>query len=69
MIPGGPYELVGISSETLYADDGLVNGQTYYYTVSAVDAAGTQSPYSNEVSATPQHTIRYYVRLPIIMKQ
>ena len=68
-VPGGPYELVGTSSETVYADDGLVNGQIYYYTITAVDAAGTASPRSNEVSAIPQRTIRYYVRLPVILKQ
>lgn len=69
IMPGGPYELAGTSTETSYADSGLVNGQTYYYRVSAVDSVGTESPYSNEASAMPQRTIRYHVQLPIIMKK
>ncbi|MGO8672944.1 MAG: malectin domain-containing carbohydrate-binding protein, partial [Capsulimonadaceae bacterium] len=37
---------------TSYADTGLTNGSTYYYTVAAVDAYGTSAA-SNELSATP----------------
>ena len=40
------------SGAITYTDEGLVNGTTYYYEVSAVNAGG-ESPNSNEVSATP----------------
>jgi fibronectin type 3 domain-containing protein len=38
---------------TTFSDTGLTDGTTYYYKVSAVNAAG-ESPLSAEVSATPQ---------------
>ncbi len=40
---------------TTFSDAGRVNGTTYYYTVSAVNAVGV-STRSNEASATPQPT-------------
>jgi glucose/arabinose dehydrogenase/fibronectin type 3 domain-containing protein len=42
----------GVTS-TSFTDSGLTNGTTYYYKVTAVNAAG-ESPRSNEASATPQ---------------
>lgn len=50
---GGPYTTVAEGlSETSFTDTGLSNGTTYYYVVTAENAAGSTN--SNEVSATPQ---------------
>lgn len=53
--PGGPFTLLtpGSLLNSLYTDAGLVNGSTYFYVVTAVDAAGNESAFSVEVSATP----------------
>jgi len=50
---GGPYT-TAVASPTLtnYTDTTVTNGATYYYVVSAVNAAG-QSPNSAQASATP----------------
>jgi hypothetical protein len=45
--------LVTVGNVTSYIDAGLTNGQVYYYTVAAVNVAGT-GPRSNERTATPQ---------------
>ncbi len=34
---------------TTFTDTGLRNAQTYYYVVTALDPAGNESAYSNEV--------------------
>jgi fibronectin type 3 domain-containing protein len=39
--------------QTSFTDSTAVNGTKYYYVVVAVNANGTQSPLSNEASATP----------------
>ncbi|WP_407644625.1 cellulose binding domain-containing protein [Cohnella cholangitidis] len=52
---GGPYATVATGvTGTSYADTGLTNGTTYYYVVSAVNAAG-ESANSAQASATPQN--------------
>ena len=49
----GPYEKIVEPSATSYADKGLVNGATYWYTVEAVDAQGYASGPSVPVSGVP----------------
>ena len=50
---GGPYAALasGVTS-TNYADTAVTNGTTYYYTVIAINAAGSSGD-SNQASATP----------------
>lgn len=52
-LAGGPYARLTPSAVTgtTYADAAVQAGQTYYYVVTAVDAAGNESPYSNQAIA------------------
>jgi len=58
MVDGGPYQTFACPSGTSIVDTGLVNGTTYYYTVSAIFTGGRdkggESADSVQVSATPQ---------------
>jgi len=49
---GGPYALVSNVGTTNFTDNGLLNGTSYYYVVSALDIAG-ESPNSAQAGATP----------------
>ena len=49
---GGPYTQVAAPTTTSDTDTGLTNGTTYYYVVSALNAAG-ESANSSQASATP----------------
>lgn len=51
----GPYIPVG-KSVTSYTLNGLVDGKTYYFTLTAVDTSGNESGYSTEVSKTVSET-------------
>jgi hypothetical protein len=53
-IDGGPYTTIATGVSTLnYNDSGLNNGTTYFYVISAVNAAG-ESDDSTQISAIPQ---------------
>jgi len=49
---GGPYSKINSELEpaTVYTDDAVSSGATYYYVVTAVDAS-SESVHSNEMSA------------------
>ncbi|WP_127532590.1 glycoside hydrolase family 48 protein [Paenibacillus kobensis] len=54
---GGPYTTVATGvTGTTYTNTGLTNGTTYYYVVSAVNAAG-ESVNSAQATATPQAVV------------
>ncbi len=48
--------LTEVGNITHFADHDVVNGQTYYYRVAAVNAMG-EGPWSDEISATPHNRI------------
>ncbi|MGE5464285.1 MAG: alpha-amylase family glycosyl hydrolase, partial [Syntrophothermus sp.] len=60
-VMGGGYVKANMAplSDTSFTDTGLRNAQTYYYVVTALDAAGNESAYSNEVSAVPHLIISW----------
>ena len=51
--PGGPYKKLNSSPvrETEYKDSAVQAGHTYFYQVTAVDAKGRESAFSNQVRA------------------
>jgi fibronectin type 3 domain-containing protein len=53
-VSGGPYTAVttNLNVPTSFTDTNVTSGTTYYYVVTAVDAIGDESVYSEEVSAT-----------------
>jgi len=52
-LSGGGYVLAGSANGTTFTDTGVENARKYFYVVRALDAAGTESAASNEVSAVP----------------
>ncbi|MFN3763167.1 MAG: Ig-like domain-containing protein, partial [Anaerolineae bacterium] len=57
LLSGGGYARIAAVSDPVYTDTAVVNGTTYYYVVTAVDAAGNESGYSDEAAAMPHHTV------------
>lgn len=55
-VSGGPYTRLTASAINLssFTDSSVQNGKTYYYVVTAVDASGVESGYSNQASAVIQ---------------
>lgn len=51
-VPGGPYSIITALTTTNYTDLNVVNGNTYYYVITATNAAG-ESPFSAEVIGRP----------------
>lgn len=51
--PGTYQVAIDTSLATTIIVGDLINGQTYYFAALAYNAEGDESPYSNEVSATP----------------
>lgn len=47
MNPEGPYHRIGSSADTYHVDDEVVNGNTYYYAVTAYDHWGYESELSH----------------------
>ncbi|WP_423213570.1 fibronectin type III domain-containing protein [Rivibacter subsaxonicus] len=41
---------IAVGNVTQYTVTALQGGRTYYFTVTAVDSAGNESPYSNEAT-------------------
>jgi hypothetical protein len=51
---GGPYSTIATVTEPNYNDTAVVEGNTYYYVVRAVDQAFNRSTNSNQVTATAE---------------
>ena len=47
--PGGSYYLIGETNLDYFLDFGLINGQTYYYAISAFDVNSNESDFSYEL--------------------
>jgi hypothetical protein len=51
---GSGYSQIASPGASAYTDNGVTNGTTYYYVVTAYDTSDNESGYSTEASATPQ---------------
>ena len=57
VVSGGPYDQVTSTEFTNYVDTGLINGQVYYYVVTATNNGG-EGPVSAETSAIPSSVVQ-----------
>lgn len=46
----GKYQLIGSTKQTYFVDNGVTNGVTYYYAVSAYDFSGNESAPSRDIA-------------------
>ena len=53
LLSGGGFQLLGTSSTPNYTDNTVENSTRYYYVVTALDAQGNESKWSNQASAVP----------------
>ncbi|MEO9851279.1 MAG: LamG-like jellyroll fold domain-containing protein [Reichenbachiella sp.] len=51
---GGAYTQIATVTSSSYTDNGVTNGTTYYYVVSAIDNGSNESPNSAQAQGTPQ---------------
>ena len=59
-VPGEQYVEIGNESLISFIDETAEAGNTYYYVITAVDLAGNESEYSEEVSETAPHVVRIF---------
>ena len=52
--PDDPFEYLGSTRDSEYVDQGLTNGTTYYYIITAVDFSGNESGNSALIYDTPR---------------
>ena len=52
MGPANVFPLADVGHDTSYAVSDLVEGETYYFVVTAYDIYGNESDYSTEISTT-----------------
>ncbi len=56
-VSGGPYSLVSSTSSTSQNDTGLLNSQSYFYVVTALNSSSVESSYSTEAGLSLNGTI------------
>ncbi len=63
---GGPYTLLGQTTDTAYTDLAVTEGETYFYVVRSVDTSFNRSGFSNEVAVTAQRrTVQVTFRVTV----